>query len=270
MSTENNSAANPAATAEVPSNTRALGIEVDSFSLPETGSVDLHLPGKESAPVVEDETPVAAPDEAPTDLTADDNQALEGDEAADASTEQPIEYGDKLDVAAYQNEFDTNGKLSDATYDHISKLTGMERGDIDAIVSAMKDRQDRNVARWDNMMGGAENKQAVLEWARENYTDAQRASFNKVFDSNDVNAIDLAVKGMVADYREAGGTFKAQGSAIDPNAEPVYGNRQSVTGFASEADYRTEVRSQRYKKDPTYRASVQAKLRASSFFKKSG
>lgn len=281
MSTETKQGGDSGAAESVPSNTRTLGVESGTFQLPGTGSADLDLPGKEAAPeggeaedTVVDGNEATATDDTTTTTTTDDtnegdNTDESGDEADENSEGEATEYGNTLDIAAYQKEFDTNGELSDATYDHITKITGMERADIDSVVGAMQDRQAKNTERWDNMLGGKENKAAVLNWARDNYSDAQRASFNKVLDSGDVHAIDIALKGMVADYREAGGTFKAQGGAVVSGEVPNFGDTAQAGGFTTEGEYREAIRSPRYKKDPSYRAEIQKKLRASPFYKKS-
>lgn len=214
------------------------------------------------------EAPAAATTEAPkaAEAAPEASKADEKvtEETAEKAEEAPAAEAPKLDIATYQQEYDTNGKLSDASYADISAKTGLDRSTIDSVVVALKARQDTLTAHWTDMMGGETTKKQITEWARTNWSPEQKAAYNKIVDGNDTNAIDLAVQGMVSAYRAAGGTFEPKTTVTVTT--PTTGS--PTAGYASEAAYREDVRSLKYKKDAAFRTAVQAKLAASSFFKK--
>lgn len=264
--TTNNSTTPAAASADgALSNTKNLGVE--SYSFDEGGTIaDLTQEPATFEETVEPtkEVPAKKTDEA---AATDEAPAAEGDKDAEAATDADVaELSDTLDITAYQKEFDANGSLSDKTYEQIEKLTKLDRGTIDSIVDAMKARQDGLVKRWEGILGGDDQKNSIMDWARENYSAPKRNSFNKIMDSNDTNAIELALQGMVADYKAAGGTFEAGVSVTNDSAN--LGARQgSVQGYKSEVEHRNDVRSKKYKTDPAFREEVKNRVRASAWFK---
>jgi hypothetical protein len=275
MTTEAKSAEGTAAAADasVPSNTRTLGVEASSYTPPGLSSVELPLPGKEPAPK---EAPVeAAVEEKPvvTETKTEEvdpavEEKKEGEEApADEGEEGDKEAPAALNLEAYQTEWQKDGKLSDKSVEEITAKTGLDAGTIASIAAAMQAQQDANMVRINAPFGAPENKEPVLEWARDNWSDAQKEAYTAALDSNDVSKIELAVKGLVSDYKAAGGTFAAT-TTVDTSVANL-GGEGSADGYKSQADYRADLRSPKYKKDPVFRASVQAKLKVSEFYKQS-
>lgn len=270
MTTESPKTA-PTTESAVPTNTRVLGVETGTYTPPGLKSAELPLPGKEPPAVVKAEENAEVP-AAVTEATTADNEetkteesAAEGEQTEGDATEEAAEDAG-IDLDALGAEFEANdGKLTDESYDKLEQLLGLDRGTVDSIASAMKERADRNAARWDDMMGGKENKEAIIAWARENWTTEQRAAYNAALDSKNAAQIDLAIQGLASAAREAGVALTpvvtADSSVLNLGAP------EASSPYQSQEEYREAIRSPKYKKDPAYRATVQAKLRASSFFK---
>jgi hypothetical protein len=271
MTTEAKSAEGAADTS-VPSNTRTLGVEASSYTPPGLSSVELPLPGKEPAPkeapveAAVEEKPVGAETKTEEGATAVEEKT-DGEEASTEGEEGDKEAPAALNLEAYQTEWQKDGKLSDKSVEEITAKTGLDAGTIASIAAAMQAQQDANMVRINAPFGAPENKEPVLEWARDNWSDAQKEAYTAALDSNDVSKIELAVKGLVSDYKAAGGTFSAT-TTVDTSVANI-GGEGSVDGYKSQADYRSDLRSPKYKKDPTFRAAVQAKLRVSEFYKQS-
>lgn len=279
-------AASTASVDKAPSFTRGLGLETGVMvrgtigtEIPRTGAEPpmtqaAQVLAAEEAKKAEAQQKAAA--EAAPQASAEDAAKAEAKADAEGAAEAPAEgevkegaeekaeaAAPKLDISSYQKEFDETGKLSDASYKAITGATGFDKATIDSIASAMKAQQTALTAKWDDMMGGPDQKKTITEWAGQNWSAEKKAAYNKIIDSNDVNAIEIAVQGMVTDYKAAGGSFEP--SATVTNKEANFG--EAATGYASEADYRKDVRSQQYKVDPAFRRSVQAKLSASAWHK---
>lgn len=249
----------------VPSVTRTLGVEVGSAASDVKNYTDLKSPFEREVAQYEaeldndspDEVTPPAVDEAPAnDEGKPDEDADEGDESEQSFDNPP----ENFDIDYYQGEFDAKGELSEASYKALEKQ-GFTKDVVDDYIEMRKEKAAALTKHWTDMMGGEDRKQAITEWARDTYSDKKKAAINKIMSGRDVDAIDVAVAAMVADYERANPNKPPQrqvGSGA-PAAKP--------SGYANENDYRKDLRSESYRRDPAFRTQVQNRLRISAWYR---
>ena len=97
----------------------------------------------------------------------------------------------------------------------------------------------------------------MLEWASENWSDAEVKAFDAAMKGVDDAAISLAVRGLKADYQGANPT--------DPNL--LTGDAGNVgtggTSYASKAEMTAAMSDPRYATDPAYRKEVERAIERS-------
>lgn len=175
----------------------------------------------------------------------------------DASTEdkatQAVENAG-LDMAALQAQFDANGTLDDASYAALEKA-GITRDIVDSYIDNLQAKATLVEMEAYNMVGGKEQYAAMGEWAKANFTDAELAAYNAaVVGSEDQRK--LALEGLKARYTAASGS--------EPDLLSGSGAANGVDAFASLAQLTAAIRDPKYKTDPAYRASIEAKLSRSN------
>ena len=146
--------------------------------------------------------------------------------------------------------------LEDADYAPFERI-GVTREDIDFIVEGMKAMGAQAQAVMHKEVGGEEPYKAMQEWARANLSADEIAAYNRdVVQSNDRNVNLNAVRGLFARYQLANGR-----SSRDVTFN---GDRHgSVSGYQSRAEMVADMGSEKYKKDPSFRAQVASKVKAS-------
>jgi uncharacterized protein YhaN len=106
-------------------------------------------------------------------------------------------------------------------------------------------------------VGGQEAYNQMIEWGKENLTEADQTAYNEVLATANASAIRLATEGLMARYRAnadfQGATVKGRPGSSEPGAKP-YRSRAEVNAAMSDA---------RYDSDPAYRQDVMARLAAS-------
>lgn len=249
---------NGTAEAPIPSTTRSLGVEVGSAASEVKNYTDIPSAREyeEAAAYGDDDGDDAAPADSAQQQQqqqgADEGNADEGGASEDDFSNPP----ESFDLNYYQGEFDAKGELSDASYAALEKQ-GFPRDVVDDYIAMRKEKAEALTKHWTDMMGGEDRKNAIVEWARNSYSEKKRASINKIMSGHDVDAIDIAVQAMVADYERANPTKPPQrqvGLRGTPGSSDVY---------ATYADWQKDVRSERYKKDPEFRAAVQRRAAVS-------
>ena len=190
-----------------------------------------------------------------------DNQeeAEEGEEA-----EEEVEPGSNEAVEFFEalnDEYDENGSLSEESLSALKEMSSEEL--VDAYFQ-MQDRlgsepeaaelSDADVSAIQQSVGGADNYNALVSWAAENFDQSEIEAFDGVVESGNVGAINLALQALYYRYTEAEGMEGQllQGKAAAP-----------VNGFRSQAEVVRAMQDPRYDRDPAYRAEVMQKLEQS-------
>jgi len=163
-----------------------------------------------------------------------------------------------FDTAA--QEWNTNGKLTDETIEALSKMDSGE------LVKAYLDAQSQNqpaadlsesdVTSIQQVAGGAEGYQNLITWASENMPQDYIEAFDSLVETGNRQAIQLAVRGLRADFEELNGH---EGQMLTGKATA---NKADV--FRSQAEVVQAMADPRYDRDPAYRQDVFAKLERSN------
>ena len=192
---------------------------------------------------------------------------LGGDNQEEAEeVEEEIESEPGFDEAveffeALNAEYDENGGLSEES---MEALKGMSSEELVDAYFQMQDRlgsepqavelSESDVSAIQQSVGGADNYNALVSWAAENFDQAEIEAFDGVVESGNVGAINLALQALYYRYTEAEGMEGQllQGKAAAP-----------ANGFRSQAEVVRAMQDPRYDRDPAYRAEVMQRLEQS-------
>ncbi len=195
-----------------------------------------------------------------------DNQE-EAEEGAEEETEETQEDTEDYSNEALEffqavnDEYDENGSLSEETLESLKEMSSEEL--VNAYF-AMQERMDTespgvelsdsDVSSIQQSVGGADNYNALVSWASDNFDQSEIEAFDGVVESGNVGAINLALQALYYRYTEAEGMEGQllQGKAAAP-----------VDGFRSQAEVVRAMQDSRYDRDPAYRAEVMRKLEQS-------
>ena len=163
----------------------------------------------------------------------------------------------KPDVAALTQEFADTGVISEASRAALA-AAGFDGATVDAYIEGQKAIA---VAR-DNagfaLVGGADKFTAMATWAQGALPAADVAALNAGLSGNEAQ-MKLALTSLKAQYEAVQGREPSliQGSA------PV---SSTTAAFASRAEVTAAMRDPRYRADPAYRATVEARVGAMENF----
>lgn len=145
--------------------------------------------------------------------------------------------------------------LSDDDYKPFEKV-GFSRDDVDTYIAGLQALGASVQAEMYKEAGGEEQYKAMIEWAKTNLSAEDIAAYNRdVVDSNDRAVNRNAVRGLHARYLLANGR-----DSRDVTLRA--GAHGAVTGYASGAEMRQDMASEKYKKDPAFRAQVARRVQA--------
>ena len=184
--------------------------------------------------------------------------------ASEESTEEvPAEEESEVVTAlkeASEEFYKNDGKLDEAT---IAKLSELPSADL---INAWQELQaqtpvaatisDAEASEIVTAVGGQEAYNQALQWAAENLSPEDRASYDQVITSGNKAATQFAVEALTNRYK----------AAVGFDGEQVSGGRaktQGVKGYRSEAELRRDLSNPLYAQDPAFRIDVENRLAAS-------
>ena len=175
----------------------------------------------------------------------------ETSETVEEATGLSTEY-----LAPYSDEFMEHGDLSEESYARLEKEAGIPQDIARAYVEGQRAlvEQQQNTVFAEG--GGQENYNEMVDWAGDNFTDAEITSFDNAIDSGDMNAAMMAVRGLQARYAQANGSA--------PNLVKGNAGKDTTSGFRSWQQVSAAMRDPRYAKDPAYRKDVENRLSVSN------
>ena len=192
----------------------------------------------------------------------DTEQAISKAEGDETPTEIPTNEDAKavadkagLDFDALQVEYGRDGQLSDETYEVISK-SGIPRDVVDSYIAGQEALASSLRTNMFSTVGGEENYGEIMRWASNNLEQAEVNAYNNVMSSQDPNQIQLAVRGLHAQYQADTGS--------NPSLISGETTANAGTKFESVAQVTAAMRDPLYKTDPAFRRQVEAKLARSS------
>lgn len=179
---------------------------------------------------------------------AEETPAPEETEAARAIKEASEEF--------YANE----GKLNEAT---LAKLEALPSADLikawqeiqaqSPVEAPISDAEANEIVQ---SVGGQEAYNKTLQWAAENLSPEDQASYDQVVKSGNRAATKFAVEALTQRYK----------NAVGFDGEAVSGRNVKTAGlkpYRSEAELRRDLANPRYQEDPAFRLDVENRLAAS-------
>ena len=198
-------------------------------------------------------------------------QAKLGEKKEDTETasadEQPedtpkMSEGATLITDASKEYFDNGNKLSPETMAKFSSMSSQDLIKAYMEVSQNPEFQQQGappaeittsqINQIKNSAGGEQKYAQIVNWAKTNLPEDQITAFDEVVNTGSVQAIQLAVSGLKAEYDNANGV---EGRMVTGNAP-----QNSGDVFRSQQELVAAMNDPRYDRDPAYRQDVIQKL----------
>jgi len=181
------------------------------------------------------------------------------DTQEDNTTEDQEETGfDPNSVIGQAQEmYGEKGELSDKMYRELEK-NGLPREMVDAYIAGQEAIIDSETNAVRDSIGGAQNYEAMVQWAQENLTDGDIDAYDAVVSNGSLEEAQMAVQGMYARFLAGGG--KA------PNLVQGSTSGEAIKPFNSSAQVTEAMRDKRYTTDPAFRANVEKRLSVTTAF----
>ena len=176
-----------------------------------------------------------------------------------------LSEGAALITDASKEYFDNGNKLSEETLAKFSSLSSQDLLKAYMEVQSNPEFQQQSappveittsqINQIKNSAGGEKAYSNIVNWAKTNLPQDQIIAFDEVVNSGSVQAIQLAVSGLKAEYNNANGV----------EGRMVTGKAPTNTGdvFRSQAELVRAMSDRRYDNDPAYRQDVVEKLERS-------
>ena len=171
-----------------------------------------------------------------------------------------IAEAEGLDVAAYTQEYRENGKLSEKSYKEL-EAAGIRREMTDGYIAGQIALGQQIGNEVKNSVGGPEEYQSMVEWAKGNYSQDQIKAYDDAVNSGNIELAKMAARGLQADYQNKAGV---EGETYGGKAAPPDSGQGDV--FRSNAEVTAAMKDARYEYDHAYRQDVLAKLERSDLF----
>lgn len=176
-----------------------------------------------------------------------DNLEIEADQK---TAEKAVESAG-LDMDQLQSEYDANGTLDEKSFAALEKA-GIPKSYVDAFIQGQEAvaTQMQNTIKAE--VGGEESYSEIVTWAKDALNPQEIAAFNKTVNSNDLEAVKLAVTGLKARHDAVNGT--------DPKLISGKAGTDTGGGYNSWAQVTAAMKDARYANDPAFRSEVQDKI----------
>jgi hypothetical protein len=156
-----------------------------------------------------------------------------------------------FDMQALSDEFQANGDLTPETRAKLAKQ-GFTQEIVDNFIQGQQLIVQRTMEDIASVVGGVEQMQTVVEWARANLPADVKASYDKI---HDPVMIKVLLKDLERQMNDSEGYLPQQ---LQGGAGESRGNY-----FESMHEVEEAINDPRYSQDPAYRAKVAQKLTAS-------
>jgi len=171
----------------------------------------------------------------------------------------PVAEG-AFDMNALQQEYTENGSLSENSYKQLEDA-GISQEMTNQYIAGQKALGAQIGNDVKNTVGGEENYNGMVEWAKTNYSQDQITAYDNAVNSGNIELAKMAAKGLQSDYHNTEGV---EGK--------VYGGKQAAPEgghgdvFRSNAEVTTAMKDPRYDSDHAFRQDVRDKLERSDLF----
>jgi hypothetical protein len=156
----------------------------------------------------------------------------------------------KLDWQAFQEAYAASGEVS---ADHYAafEAAGIPKAAIDRFIAGQAALDAQFAQEVYSLAGGEEVYGQLQAWAKANVPDAERQAYDHLLDTGSPEQVKLAVQGMVAKWKSAGGGHSfVEGNTTNTGSDV----------YQSWAQVEVDMNDPRYAKDPAFRSRVEQKL----------
>ena len=194
------------------------------------------------------------------------NESEEKEDATPASVEETeqeeveVSAGETL-ITDASTEFAESGELTPETLEKFNDMSSRELVEAYMAFRAknpqtesqeVADLTESQVNNIVNGAGGQDSYNSLMEWAGNSLPDQYTNAFNDIIESGNLEAINMAVAGLKAEYEKENGY---EGRMISGKEAP-----QRADIFRSQAEVVQAMSDPRYDTDPAYRNDVFEKL----------
>lgn len=165
-------------------------------------------------------------------------------------------------LAAYTEEYTTNGELSPESVTKAAKEFGVSEDMVKTYVAGLASGNNTAIAGFHEAAGGAEGYAEFQQWAETGLTEAQQTAYNAALDSNPETA-KVLLGSFIDSWKAAGGG--AGPRDLSKGGQGGGGEQGAGESFQSWAQVTQAMNDPRYSglgqpKDPAYIAEVEQKL----------
>ena len=173
--------------------------------------------------------------------------------------DDPVAEG-AFDINALTQEYTENGSLSENSYKQLEDA-GISQEMTNQYIAGQKALGAQIGNDVKNTVGGEENYNGMVEWAKTNYSQDQITAYDNAVNSGNIELAKMAAKGLQSDYQNTEGV---EGR--------IYGGKQAAPEgsghlFRSNAEVTAAMKDPRYESDHAYRQDVRERLENSDLFK---
>lgn len=178
--------------------------------------------------------------------------------------EQAIKAGLSEALAdSIEAEYERDGTLSEASLKALEEV-GYSRGFVRSFISGQEAITNSYIQQIQSYAGGPEKFQAILSHLNSSSPDAVLA-LEKAIEAQDLASVKTIINlGMASRTKKFGKTPERSVTKRAP-AAPAQTGKPAVQGFESQRDMIAAMSDPRYQNDAKYRASVEARVGASSW-----
>jgi len=178
------------------------------------------------------------------------------EEVKETKEEEPdYEFLDKLWEESKNEKYsdDLLDKLNDMKSADVAQLYLNYRSGVDSEPQELSQEQASDLQK---SVGGEKQYNTMLQWASNNFDEAEISRYDKVMESGDPDAAYFAVQALAAKYNDGVGV---EGKMLTGKPAKSGGDE-----FRSQAEVVRAMSDPRYEKDPAYRQDVYDKLERSN------
>lgn len=216
-----------------------------------------------NAPAMEDEVTKPTEEEPIVKEEAKEPKGLDIEKEEDTKKQDEVEQPTILtpeDLDTYNKEYLEKGSLSEATYKELEGK-GYSKEVVDSYVEGQAALRELSVNRVYDSVGGKESYSNMIEFAKDNWSDAQIEGFNKAVNSGDQTQVSFAVESLKAQYEAQNGNTMPK----RPLKGTTGGTSSVSKGFENKSEMMKAMRDPRYYKDASYNKMVMEKVAKSNF-----
>ena len=171
----------------------------------------------------------------------------------------PVAEG-AFDMNALTQEYTENGSLSENSYKQLEDA-GISQEMTNQYIAGQKALGAQIGTDVKNTVGGEENYNGMVEWAKNNYSAEQITAYDNAVNSGNIELAKMAAKGLQSDYQSTTGV---EGEVYGGKQAAPEGGQGDV--FRSNAEVTTAMKDPRYDSDHAFRQDVRDKLERSDLF----